>query len=75
VLIVTGQFLLGRALPFDRAIHLAMSPAARRRHTAAAQAWTLPAFDRYDGQIAAAEHADVVIRLEDPRRPAVQGLR
>lgn len=75
LLIVTGELLLGRGLPFDRVIHLAMSRAARRRHTAPADAWTLAAFDRYDAQVAPTEQADVVIRLEDPRRPAVQGLR
>lgn len=75
VLIVTGELLLGRGLPFDRVIHLAMSAAARRRHTAPEDAWTLPAFDRYDAAVVPAEHADVVVRIEDPRRPAVRGLR
>jgi hypothetical protein len=75
ILIISGEFLLGRGLPFDRVVHLAMSPAARRRHTPPADAWTLPAFDRYEGEVAPAELADVVVRLEDPRRPAVQGLR
>jgi hypothetical protein len=75
ILIITGELLLGRGLPFDRVVHLAMSTAARRRHTAPTERWTLPAFERYDAQIAPAERADVVIRLDDPRRPAVQGLR
>ena len=74
VLLVTGGLLLGRGLPFDRTIHLAMSPAARARHTPANQQWTLPAFDRYDAEIAPAQIADAVIRLDDPRRPAVTGL-
>ena len=74
VLLVTGSLLLGRRLPFDRTIHLAMSPATRARRTPADQHWTLPAFDRYDAQIAPARIADVVVRLDDPRRPAVTGL-
>jgi hypothetical protein len=75
ILIVSGEFLLGRGLPFDRIVHLAMSPAARRRHTPPMDAWTLPAFDRYDAEVSPTEFSDVVVRLEDPRRPAVQGLR
>jgi hypothetical protein len=74
VLVVSGQFLLGLGLPFDRIVHLAMSPAARARHTPDEDAWTLPAFERYDDEVAPAEVADVVIRLEDPRHPAVRGL-
>jgi hypothetical protein len=71
---VSGAFLLGLGLPFDRVVHLAMSPAARARHTPQAEAWTLPAFDRYDAEVGPAELADVVVRLEDPRRPAIAGL-
>jgi hypothetical protein len=71
VLIVYGSLLLGRELPFDRTIHLAMSPAARARHTSAEQAWTLPAFDAYDRDMRPADVADLVIKLDDPRHPAV----
>lgn len=74
VLTVSGPFLLGLGLPFDRVVHLAMSPAACARHTPPEDAWTLPAFDRYDAEVAPVELADVVVRLEDPRRPAVRGL-
>ncbi len=71
VAIVSGPLLLGRGLPFDSTVHLAMSAAARARHTPAELAWTLPAFDRYDAQTHPLEHADVVVRLEDPRHPAI----
>jgi hypothetical protein len=74
VLVVSGWFLLGLGLPFDRAVHLSMSPAARARHTPPELAWTLPAFDQYDAEVSPADLADVVVRLEDPRRPAVSGL-
>jgi hypothetical protein len=74
VLVVSGAILLGLGLPFDRVIHLAMSPAARRRRTAPEQYWTLDAFDRYDADVGPADLADVVIRLDDPRHPAVRGL-
>jgi hypothetical protein len=71
VLIMSGELLLGHELPFDRTIHLAVSPAARRRRTPAAQAWTLPAFDDYDASVRPAETADVVLRMDDPRHPAL----
>jgi len=74
VLVVSGSLLLGRGLPFDAVVHLAMSPAARRRHTPSEQAWTLPAFLAYDDSIVPLQRADVVVRLDDPARPAVSGL-
>jgi hypothetical protein len=71
VLIVSGELLLGLGLPFDLTVHLAMSAQARARHTATDLAWTLPAFDRYDVEVMPAAQADVVVRLNDPRHPAV----
>jgi hypothetical protein len=71
VLMVSGAFLLTGELPFDRTIHLAMSAAARERRTPAAERWTLPAFEPY---AARAARADVVVKLDDPRHPAVRGL-
>lgn len=73
VLLVSGAFLLGRDLPFDRGIHLALSAAARARRTLPEQAWTLPAFARYDTEVRPAEAADVVVRYDDPRHPALSG--
>jgi hypothetical protein len=74
VLIVSGALLLGRGLSFDRAVHLAMSAPARARRIAAADAWTLPAYDHYDADVRPEQLADIVIRMDDPRRPAVSGL-
>jgi hypothetical protein len=71
VVIVSGHFLLSGALPFDLAVHLAVSPAALRRRTPQAQAWTLPAFDRYAGEVAPETFADLVVRMDDPRHPAI----
>jgi hypothetical protein len=67
VVIVSGPLLLGLGLPFD----LAVSPAARERRTASTDAWTLPAYDRYDADVAPSELAEVVVRWDDPSRPAV----
>ncbi|MEO8889896.1 MAG: uridine kinase [Jatrophihabitantaceae bacterium] len=71
VVIVSGDLLLGLGLPFELTVHLAMSPAARARHTPADQAWTLPALERYEAEVRPEEQADVVVRLNDPRHPAV----
>lgn len=71
VLVVSGTFLLGLGLPFDHVVHLQMSSAARRRHTPAEQSWTLAAFDRYDAEVAPADLADTVIKVEDPAHPAL----
>lgn len=67
VLIVSGSLLLERGLPFDRSVHLSLSAAALARRTPAADAWTLPAYARTPA-------ADVVVKLDDPRHPAVRGL-
>jgi hypothetical protein len=71
VVIVVGQFLLGGDLPFDHAVHLAVSPAARARQTDATIAWTLPAYERYDADARPNEIADIVIRFDDPTHPAI----
>jgi hypothetical protein len=72
VVLVSGALLLADGLPFDRVIHLALSPAARRRRTPADEAWTLPAYDDYDARVRPAEVADVAIKLDDVRHPAVR---
>jgi hypothetical protein len=74
ILVVSGSFLLGLGLPFDRVVHLAVSSTARRRRTTPEESWTLEAFDRYDAEVRPMDLADVVIRLDDPRHPAVRGL-
>lgn len=71
VLLVSGELLLGRDLPFDVTIHLAVGAAARTRRTAPDWVWTLPAFEAYDGDVDPVGTADVVVRLDDPRHPAI----
>lgn len=71
VVLVSGAFLLGLGLSFDLTVHLALTPGARARRTPAADAWTLTAFDRYDAEVSPAGLADIVVRWDDPRRPAV----
>lgn len=75
VLLLRGWLLLGRGLPAELAVHLALSPAARRRRVPAPDAAReLPAFDRYEMQVKPAALAAVVVRCDDPRHVAVVGL-
>lgn len=73
VLIVHGPMLLGHWFPFDLSVHLRLSPGALRRRTEENERWTLPAFERYEAEVAPAEVADVVVRTDDPRHPAWSG--
>ncbi|MEO6884898.1 MAG: uridine kinase, partial [Jatrophihabitantaceae bacterium] len=72
IVIVSGCFLLGRGLPFDVTVHLAMSTAARARRTPSQNAWVLPAFDRYDSETRPEELADIAVRTNDPKHPAIR---
>jgi hypothetical protein len=72
VVLVAGWLLLGRGLPFDHTVHIALTAAARARRVPAGEAArALPAFARYDREVRPADLADVVVRADDPRRPAV----
>ncbi|MFE6777324.1 uridine kinase [Streptomyces sp. NPDC057702] len=73
VLVVHGPLLLGHWFPFDLTVHLRLSPAALARRTESGERWTLPAFARYETEVDPAAHADVVVRADDPRRPAWNG--
>ncbi|MGC9665616.1 uridine kinase [Planosporangium sp. 12N6] len=71
ILLLSGALLLGTGLPLDLVVHLWMSPAALDRRTPAADRWTLPAYARYAAEVAPADLADVVVRVDDPRHPAL----
>ncbi|WP_055587719.1 nucleoside/nucleotide kinase family protein [Peterkaempfera griseoplana] len=71
VLLLDGALLLGRWLPFELTVHLALTAGALARRTPAEERWTLPAYERYDAEAEPAEAADVVVRADDPRRPAL----
>ncbi|MEU0150891.1 uridine kinase [Micromonospora fulviviridis] len=71
VVLVSGALLLGGGLPFDVAVHLVLSPAALDRRTDPELRWTLPAFARYADEVDPASFADVVVRADDPRHPAL----
>ncbi|MFJ9522436.1 uridine kinase [Kitasatospora sp. NPDC101801] len=71
VLLLDGPLLLGRWLPFELTVHLALSPAALARRTAAEERWTLPAFARYQAETDPSALADLTVRCDDPRHPAL----
>ncbi|MFE0025187.1 uridine kinase [Amycolatopsis sp. NPDC059021] len=71
VVLIDGELLLGAGLAFDLAVHLWLSPAALRRRVPADDAWALPAYERYEQEVDPSALADVVVRVDDPRHPAV----
>jgi hypothetical protein len=74
VVLLEGSFLLGAGLGFDLTVHLSMSAAALARRTAAEDAWTLPAYRRYDGEQDPVGAADISVRCDDPLHPALVTL-
>lgn len=71
VVVVEGALLLGRGFPFDVTVHLWLSAGALRRRMASDVAWTLPAYARYEGEVGPVGVADVAVRMDDPRHPAL----
>jgi len=71
VLVVSGSALLGRGLSFDAAVHMHLTPGALLRRTASEDRWILPALDAYEATIRPDEIADLVVRADDPRHPAL----
>ncbi|MGR6999451.1 uridine kinase [Yinghuangia aomiensis] len=71
ILVLDGPVLLGRGLPLDFTVHLSLSDGALRRRTPEDEHWTLPAYRRYAEECLPEDSADVVVRWDDPRRPAV----
>ena len=73
ILLLSGDLLLGAGLALDLVVHLELSAAALARRTPAADRWALPAFERYAAEVDPSALADLVVRVDDPRRPAVVG--
>ncbi|MBO3101485.1 uridine kinase [Cellulomonas sp. zg-ZUI168] len=72
VLVLDGALLLGRWLDADLTVHLAVRPSTLARTTAPGDAWALAAFARYDEEVLPGSVADVVVHVDDPRRPALE---
>ncbi|WP_314172840.1 nucleoside/nucleotide kinase family protein [Streptomyces winkii] len=73
VMLLHGPLLLGRGFPFDLSVHMGLSEAALERQTPADERWKLPAFARYDAEVAPQETADVFVRTAGSRNPAWSG--
>lgn len=71
VVVLDGSLALGRGLATDLAVHLALSPATLARRTDEADAWTLDAYARYAAEVSPEATADVVVRVDDARHPAL----
>jgi hypothetical protein len=71
VLLLDGPLLLGRWFPLDLTVHLHLSPGALARRTPEEERWTLPAVARYESETRPDDAADLVVRADDPRRPAI----
>jgi hypothetical protein len=77
VLLLSGSLLLvpdelgNLPLDADVVVHLTASTAALARRTGDEDTWQLPVFERYEREARPATRADVVVRVEDPRHPAV----
>lgn len=71
VLLLDGTFLLTGGLPFDVTVHLRLSLGALARRTPKDDQWSLPAYARYDREVRPGDVADLVVRLDDPVRPAL----
>lgn len=72
VVIVVGNFLLGKWFPFDLTVHIHLSRGALQRR--GTEDWRLAAFARYDDEVDPVSSADVVIRAEHADRPAWSGV-
>jgi len=73
VLLLDGALLLGRGLPLDVTVHLWLSDGALTRRTPADQLWTVPAYKRYGDEVDPSVAADIVVRMDDARHPALLG--
>ncbi|MGW0803641.1 uridine kinase [Nonomuraea sp. NPDC002799] len=71
VLVADGTLLLGLGLPFEVSVHLWLSAGALERRTPEEERWRLPAYARYEREARPQDVADVVVRADHPRRPAV----
>ncbi len=71
VLVLDGSLLLGRWLDLDLTVHLSARAGTLARRTEPGERWMLPAFERYARETEPEQVADVVVRVDDPRHPAL----
>ena len=71
MLLLDGAVPPGRWLDLDLTVHLALRADTRVRRTPPDEEWMLPAYARYTDEVAPEETADVVLRVDDSRRPGL----
>ncbi|MFI9558437.1 uridine kinase [Nonomuraea endophytica] len=71
VVVLDGTLLLGRGLAAELSVHLWMSAAAMERRTAEEERWRLPAYERYEREVGPVRAADVAVKVDDHRHPAL----
>ncbi|GAA1392322.1 uridine kinase [Pseudonocardia kongjuensis] len=72
VVLLAGGRLLGRGLPAELTVHLRMGRAALERRLGPDDAWTAPAYARYDAEGDPGGQADVLVMADHPDRPALR---
>lgn len=70
VVLLDASLALGQGLDVDLTVHLSLQDATIARRTPATDAWTVPAYARYRAEVDPERTADVVVRVDDARRPA-----
>ncbi|WP_159793579.1 nucleoside/nucleotide kinase family protein [Puerhibacterium puerhi] len=71
VVVLDGTLAMGRGLDVDLTVHLALRTPTETRNTPLDDAWQLAAYDRYRREVQPERRADVVVRADDPRHPAL----
>ncbi|MFB9953930.1 uridine kinase [Cellulomonas denverensis] len=69
VLLLAGELLLGRWLPADLSVHLALRPDMLARQLPQPEQWRLDTDRRYRAETDPEAVADVVVRVDHPDRP------
>lgn len=72
LVVVSGSALLQRPLDVEVVVHLAVSARALERRLPEEDRWTVEALQRYARDARPAQRADLVVRAEDPRHPALE---
>jgi hypothetical protein len=71
IVVLSGPLLLGAGLELDFTVHCGQSVPALARRTPPEERWTLPAYERYAEEVHPEYIADLVLRMDDPRHPAL----
>lgn len=71
VVLLDGSLAMGRWLDVDLTVHLSLRTSTIARRTADEDRWTLEAYTRYIEEVEPETTADVAVRVDDARRPAM----